>query len=217
MIVLRPLFAVIMLCGLLLAVPAQYGHSQTAPSASGMPQDAEIYLLRGLFGIYSLGMDSLAEKLKAQGYSPTVTMWDSAQTVADRIIANHRRGDTAHLVLIGHSLGSNAVIQIADKLKAENIPVDLLVTFDVTENLVVPNNVARFINFYQQNGFGRAVTAEAGFQGEFSNLNLSADTNLSHTNIDEAPQLQAFVMNRIYELTHTHVRTVAAKRKSKRS
>lgn len=115
------------------------------------------------------------------------------------------------------SIATNAVVQIANQLAPQGIEVDLAVTFDVTEPLVVPANVERFINFYQRNGFGKVATPAPGFRGEFSNLDLTADTNLSHTNIDEAPQLQQFVMNRVYELTHTHVRTVEARRKKKRS
>ena len=80
----------------------------------------------------------------------------------------------------------------------------------------MPLNVERFINFYQNNGFGRPALEPAGFTGEFSNINLSNQTQLDHGNIDNAPQLQQFVMQRIYEITHTHVRTVSAKRKTTR-
>lgn len=206
--------AFLLLSGLLCAVPWDRGHAQPVPSGAAQ---ADIYLLRGLFNIYSLGMDSLAEKLRAQGYSPTVTTWDSAPALAERIIARHRGGDNRQLVLIGHSLGSNATIQIANQLAQQNIPIDLIVTFDVTEPLVVPANVGRFINFYQRNGFGKVASPAPGFRGEFSNLDLTGDTNLNHTNIDESSQLQQFVMNRVYELTHTHLRDVQAKRKKKRS
>lgn len=200
-------------CGLFLALPTSQAHAQAqrASSSNGV-EDAEIYLLRGLFGVFSLGMDSLAAKLKQQGYSPTVTMWDTAQGVTDKIIANHKAGSDAHIVLIGHSLGSDAVVQIAQQLAAQNIPVDLAVTFDITIPLTVPGNVAAFINFYQHNGFGQAAIAAPDFKGEFSNIDLSNQTNLNHGNIDEAPQLQAFVIDRIFEVTHKHIQTVQAKR-----
>lgn len=201
--------------GFLLLTPSHHSHSQPAPANA--PNQADIYLLRGLFNIYSLGMDSLAAKLRTQGYAPTVTTWDSAPAIAAQIIAKHRRGETAPLVLIGHSLGSNAVIQIANQLAQQNIPVGLAVTFDVTEPLVVPANVERFINFYQRNGFGKVASPAPGFKGEFSNLDLSGDSNLNHVNIDESPELQSFVVNRVYELTHTHLGAVRAKRKKKRS
>ena len=71
----------------------------------------------------------------------------------------------------------------------------------------------RFENFYQNNGFGRPAIEPAGFTGEFSNIDLSNDTRLSHGNIDNAPQLQQTVMQQVYDITHTHVRTRVAKRK----
>ena len=80
----------------------------------------------------------------------------------------------------------------------------------------MPLNVQRFINFYQNNGFGRPALEPAGFTGEFSNINLSNQTQLDHGNIDNAPQLQQFVMQRVYDITHTLVRTQVAKRKEPR-
>jgi pimeloyl-ACP methyl ester carboxylesterase len=209
-IVLRCLFG-LAVTGLVLMAPSRASHAQTLPSSP------DIYLMRGLFNIYSLGMDSLAARLRVQGYAPTVTTWDSAPAVAEQIIARYRRGDVRPLVLIGHSLGSNAVIQIANLLAQYNIPVGLAVTFDVTEPLVVPANVERFINFYQRNGFGKVTSPAPDFKGEFSNVDLSADTRLNHITIDESPELQNIVMNRVYELTHAHLGAVKAKRRPKRS
>jgi hypothetical protein len=177
-------------------------------------EQAQIYLIRGLFGVFSTGMDQMAAQFKAQGYgNVSLWSWTDVDQIAGDIIRGHQNGDNAHVILIGHSLGSDAVVQVADRLARNGIPVDLAVTFDITEGLRVPLNVARFINFYQNNGFGRPAIEPAGFTGEFSNINLSNQTQLDHGNIDNAPQLQAFVMNSVYEITHTHVRTVAAKRK----
>lgn len=191
------------------------GAAQTMRRAPAVQvEQAQIYLIRGLFGVFSTGMDQMAAQLKAQGYS-NVSLWswtDVDQITAD-IIQGHQAGDNAHIILIGHSLGSNAVVQIADRLAAQSIPVDLAVTFDITEGLRVPLNVERFINFYQNNGFGRPALEPAGFTGEFSNINLSGQTQLDHGNIDNAPQLQQFVYQRIYEIMHAHVQTRVAKRK----
>ncbi|MET0278054.1 MAG: hypothetical protein ABW198_06930 [Pseudorhodoplanes sp.] len=180
-------------------------------------EQAQIYLIRGLFGVFSTGMDQMAAQLKAQGYS-NVSLWnwpDVDQIAAD-IIQGHRAGDNAHVILIGHSLGSNSVVQVADRIGAQGVAVDLAVTFDITEGLRVPLNVERFINFYQNNGFGRPALEPAGFTGEFSNINLSNQTQLDHGNIDNAPQLQQFVYQRIYEITHAHINTRVAKRKATR-
>jgi hypothetical protein len=192
-----------------------------APRPSRSPaiqvEEAQIYLIRGLFGVFSTGMDQMAAQFKAQGYSNvSLWSWTDVDQITHDIVAGHRDGDNAYVVLIGHSLGSNAVVQVADRLATAGIAVDLAVTFDITEGLQVPLNVLRFENFYQNNGFGRPALEPAGFPGQFNNVNLSGDSRLSHGNIDNAPQLQQVVMQQVYDLTHTHVRNVQAKRKETR-
>lgn len=206
-----------LLAAALLVPSAHHGWSQKGHSRPPATQreHAQIYLIRGLFGVFSTGMDEMAAQLKAQGYgNVTLWSWTDVDQISHDIIAGHQNGDDAHIILIGHSLGSDAIVQVAQQLARENIPVDLAVTFDITENLVVPDNVGRFFNFYQHNGFGRTAVEPAGFPGEFSNIDLSNQTQLRHANIDNAPQLQAFVREQIYELTHTHVMTVVARRKT---
>lgn len=205
------------LASLLTAIPLHEGLQAQAPRPQAVSvEQAQIYLIRGLFGVFSSGMDQLAAHFKAQGYgNVSLWSWTDVDQIASDIIRGHQNGDNAHIILIGHSLGSDAVVQVADRLQGNGIPVDLAVTFDITEGLRVPLNVARFINFYQNNGFGRPAAEPAGFTGEFSNIDLSNQTQLDHGNIDNAPQLQAFVMSSVYEITHKHVRTVTAKRKTK--
>ncbi len=205
----------------LTAIPLHGALSQQRPPHNRAPattvEAAQIYLIRGLFGVFSTGMDQMAAQFKAQGYSNvSLWSWTDVDQIAHDIIAGHQNGDNAHVVLIGHSLGSNAVVQVADRLARANIPVDLAVTFDITEGLQVPLNVQRFENFYQNNGFGRPAIEPAGFTGEFNNINLSNDSQLRHGNIDNAPQLQQVVMKQVYDITHTHVRTRVAKRKEPR-
>jgi hypothetical protein len=212
--VTRRTFAAFPLAAALTAIAGHETSAQRRAPAVQVEQ-AQIYLIRGLFGVFSTGMDQMAAQLKAQGYSNvSLWSWTDVDTIAADIIHGHQSGDNAHVILIGHSLGSDAVVQIAGKLAAQGIPVDLAVTFDITEGLRVPLNVERFINFYQNNGFGRPALEPAGFTGEFSNINLSNQTQLDHGNIDNAPQLQQFVYQRIYEITHSHVQTRVAKRKT---
>jgi hypothetical protein len=213
--VTRRAIATLTVGGALAALLGRQASTQTMrrPAAETVEQ-AQIYLIRGLFGVFSSGMDQMAAQLKAQGYSNvSLWAWTDVEQIAADIIQGHQAGDNAHVILIGHSLGSDAVVQVANRIAPQGIMVDLAVTFDITEGLRVPNNVERFINFYQNNGFGRPALEPAGFSGEFSNINLSNQTQLDHGNIDNAPQLQQFVYQRIYEITHSHVQTRVAKRK----
>jgi hypothetical protein len=64
----------------------------------------------------------------------------------------------------------------------------------------VPNNVLHIVNFYQENGFGKPVAAGPDFKGELTNIDLTADTGLSHTTIEKSPRLHMMVMNKIEEV-----------------
>ena len=101
------------------------------------------------------------------------------------------------MVLIGHSLGANATFDIASELNKQNIPVELIVTFDATSPQPVPKNVQHLVNFYQENGFGKRVLPGHGFQGELTNYDLTAETGLSHTTIEKSPRLHAVVVQKI--------------------
>lgn len=214
-------FTVFAAASALTAFPLHAVLSQHRPPHNRPPavqvEAAQIYLIRGLFGVFSSGMDQMAAQFRAQGYSNvSLWSWTDVDQIANDIIAGHANGDNAHIVLIGHSLGSNAVVQVADRLAQQAIVVDLAVTFDITEDLRVPLNVMRFENFYQNNGFGRPAREPAGFTGQFQNINLSGDARLDHGNIDNAPRLQQVVMQQVYDLTHTHVTTRVAKRREPR-
>src|SRR5262249_40547639 len=86
--------------------------------------DTRVILLRGWFGVFSTGLDSLADELKAKGIKAEVAghlYWSSA--VAD-IVRERAAGKTGPIVLIGHSQGANNVIDAARSLEKQHVPVD---------------------------------------------------------------------------------------------
>ncbi|MBS9476441.1 alpha/beta hydrolase [Ancylobacter radicis] len=163
--------------------------------------DTHVYLLRGLFGVFSLGMDSLAQELVEQGYTSQIYGWDEAQKVVELITTRYQGGHTGPVVIIGHSLGANAVIDIATTIQTTNIPVDLGVTFDATDPAPVPGNVAVFINFWAQDGFGKPVSAVPGYPGQLENFDLSGQPNISHTSIDTMDKFHQFVISTLEGMT----------------
>jgi len=48
---------------------------------------------------------------------------------------------------MGHSLGEDAAIYMAEKMKTLGAPVALVVTFWPTMNLVAPSNVSQVLNY----------------------------------------------------------------------
>jgi hypothetical protein len=159
--------------------------------------DTRVYLLRGLLNIFSLGMDTLAEKLNAMGIQSEVFNHDSWPRVASQIADDYKAGKKGAVVLIGHSLGADVVFNLAERLDQDNIPVRLLVPFDPTSSYAVPKNVDYLLNFYQLNGFGRRVAAAPGFKGELTNMDLSKDESIGHGSIDKSPQLHDLVIAKI--------------------
>lgn len=172
----------------------------TTTSATPAASEVQVDLLRGLADIFSHGMDTLAVKLNRMGYSAQVYSTHGWQSVAQRIAYKYSRGQKDVVVVVGHSLGANATFDVASALDRQNIPVELIVTFDATYPRPVPKNVLHFVNFYQENGFGKRVSPGPGFHGELTNIDLTADMGLSHTTIEKSPRLHAIVMQKIAEV-----------------
>jgi hypothetical protein len=213
------------ICGVLCC--AATGHSSVSlAQASGQPAAAplatpaqvQVDLLRGLADVFSRGMDTLTYTLNRQGYSARVYSTSGWQTVAQRAADRYFRGHKEIIVIIGHSLGANATFDVANYLNQHNIPVELIVTFDATDPQPVPKNVLHLVNFYQQNGFGKRVVPGPDFKGELSNVDLTADTGLSHTTIEKSPRLHAMVMQKIADIVNADLakRVQASKSKSKK-
>jgi alpha-beta hydrolase superfamily lysophospholipase len=181
------------------AALSSYASAQA--SRSILNTDAQIYLLRGLANVFSRGMDEMAAKLTAEGFSPVVINHRGWQNAADTIARNYQGGRTAPIILIGHSLGANNAYRIARRLNGKGIPVAYLATFDPTQRFTVPDNVRYFVNFYQNNGTGRRASFAQSRQKQKVNLNLTSSPGLNHRNIDQSRRLQDIVMARIRKVT----------------
>src|SRR5262249_22424137 len=199
---------------------AQAKQSTAVPQgqAAARPSQVQVDLLRGLADIFSRGMDTLAAKLNQQGYSARVYSTNGWHSVAHRIADQYSRRHKDIIVIIGHSLGANAMFDIANQLDRQNIPIELVVTFDATQPQPVPKNVLHLVNFYQQNGFGKPVSAGPDFEGELTNIDLTADTGLSHTTIEKSPRLHLMVMKKIEDVVRKDLagKVKATKPKTKR-
>ena len=146
----------------------------------------------------------------------------SAVTLLSELLSegvHSAREDVDIIVIIGHSLGANATFDIANELDRRNIPIELIVTFDATRPQPAPKNVLHLVNFYQENGFGKKVSPGSEFKGELTNIDLTADTGLSHTTIEKSPRLHAMVMKKIEDVVNKDLakKIQVSKRKTKRA
>lgn len=137
-----------------------------------------VYLLRGIFDV-SVGLDELAAKFGRMGITASVYGHADEGNVAAEAMRDYKSGKVRSIILIGHSLGAGAVLQVARDLKEANIPVTLLIALDPVSANTVPPNVRRAINYYVS-GSGVTVDREPGFRGELKNIDVSGEPGMNH-------------------------------------
>jgi hypothetical protein len=172
----------------------------TGPSAA--QSRAHVYLLRGLMNIFSLGMDTLCSQLNRNGVYATVHGYGEWQSLADRAAADFKAGKEGPIILIGHSLGADAVMEMAAYLGRKGIPVAMVVPFDGTQSFAASDNVARVLNLTQRNY--AYMRRGPGFHGTLANVDVSSDPNIDHINIDKSPRLHARVVSEVLAITGGH-------------
>ena len=168
---------------------------------SAFAAEPTVVLLRGWFGVFSTGLDSLADELKAKGVHAQVAGHLSWNTAVSDILREQAAGKTGPLVLVGHSQGANNVIDMARTLAAHNVPVDLLVTLSPFMQNPVPANVVRAINYYQSPGWGSPLAADPGFHGKLANINVADDPAILHISIDKSAKIHSDISREILALS----------------
>jgi pimeloyl-ACP methyl ester carboxylesterase len=164
----------------------------SAPRQSG---GGQVYLLRGLLNIFSLGMDDLASKLQKRGVNAIVYNHAEWQSLADDIAAKYKAGKHGPVVLIGHSLGADAVMIMAEYLGKKGVPVALVVPFDGTGSFAASSNVSRVMNLTQRDY--AYMKRGVGFRGELQNIDVSKDSTIDHITIDKSGRLHNMVVGKV--------------------
>jgi hypothetical protein len=158
---------------------------------------ARVILLRGWFGVFSTGLDTLTDELKGLGIDAEVAGHLSWQNEIAEILRERAAGRTGPLILVGHSQGANNVIDMARALEPSHVTVDLLITLSPFMQNRVPANVVKAINYYQAPGWGQPLEAEPGFHGTLINVNLADDPTISHIGIDKNSKTQTAIVREI--------------------
>src|SRR5579872_5855019 len=151
-----------------------------------------VYLLRGIFNV-SVGLDVLAGKLAHQGIAATVYGHGDSSTVATLAAQQYQSGTARPIVLIGHSLGAGAAVEVARTLNASGIPVALLVLLDPVSGEAVPPNVGRAVNLYVSGGMGTQVGAASGFRGSLKNMDYRG-AGMDHMSIQAADSIHRQIL-----------------------
>lgn len=163
----------------------------------------EVYLLRGLANVFSLGMDEMGKKFSELNIENCVFNHRAWSGLANDIIERSYRNRVSYpIVIIGHSLGAGAAPQMATRLARQNIPVAYVAMFDPVQPRQIGGNVDELVNYYiEQTDKNKIVTPLPDFTGHLENINLAGQPNITHLNIDKNLELQGIVFQRAQELS----------------
>jgi pimeloyl-ACP methyl ester carboxylesterase len=185
------------------------------------PRVGYVYCMRGFLGIWSIGMDILAEKIDTQVGTPAVSLANEERDRLKKwIVEEYRKGQFREgpLVLLGHSYGADDMIRVAEHLKLEGMTVDLLVLIDPVTPPGIPDNVKRAYCVYKSNPATdwypawRGVPASLAASNELTLLtntdlritDVGFDTAaLQHPTIDKSEGIHNMVMKEIEQLCPT--------------
>ena len=188
----RPRSAVLSLMLLGLSI----GISNAQTTTTSQPRE-HVYLLRGAFNVFSLGMDQIAAKLQQHGIHATVDNYLAWPSLAEQAAAEYKSGQVRTIILVGHSSGAMAVTSMAARLSQLGVPVKLAIGLDPTSRMITTGHVDRYINYYIANGFGDPVDKGTEFKGVLQNVDLEHMSDVSHFNIDKNNVLQGMVIRDI--------------------
>ena len=146
-----------------------------------------VYVLRGALGIFSSGMDTLADLMNANGVYAVSKPFEGWRDYTAAIVKAYK----AHkypIALVGHSWGADTILLMAYELEKRAIPVALLVFYDITNSARVPPNVRWVVNFRSNSATGAntQVVGGAGFTGTIDNITRP---DLNHVEIDKQDAL----------------------------
>jgi pimeloyl-ACP methyl ester carboxylesterase len=191
------------------------------PVTARYPRVGHIYCMRGWLGIFSTGMDALADEIDKQVGAPAVSVADEEwRRLKGWLIQEHDKGQIQEpLVLLGHSWGADDMIRVSEELKAQHISVDLLVLIDPVTPPPVPSNVKRVYCIYKSHPvsdvmpFWRGVPATVAdpkatpiqnIDLRTANVGFKTDA-IDHINIEKSPDVHRMVMDQIRLVCPTRI------------
>jgi hypothetical protein len=154
----------------------------------------QAYLMRGTANIFSLGLDGLAGELEARGVPADTSNYLSWRVTAANAAEAYKSGRTKQIILVGHSGGGDSVVDVAEQLGRQGVPVALAVTLDTVSRTIGAAQVKQFYNFYIAQGMvGGIITPGPGFRGAIHNVDVR-DRGVTHFTIDKDSSLHNLIL-----------------------
>jgi pimeloyl-ACP methyl ester carboxylesterase len=175
-------------------------------TAGAQAGQGHVYLLKGLANVFSAGLDTYAAQLASYGIPVTVANHSEAPALAVEAAQLSRAGK-GPIIIIGHSLGGDAAIDMAAAMKQLGGKVALIVAYGPSSYHAVPSNVERVVNYY--GSVGGLVSAGPGFRGTLVNVDTRSNPTINHFNMDKVPSLQQKTVGQILAILHVGRRRVS--------
>jgi hypothetical protein len=191
----------LLVSGLAIGLAALQAKNSLAASRSERRKHPEVYLLRGLANVFSLGLDEIGRRLNTAGIDAHVQAFTAGGWAFNKIVGDRAEHGAQPIALIGHSLGANAIVDLAEALDKKNIQVDYMASFAATNADQLPGNIKYIQNFYfARNGWGQRLVPGPKFRGKIENRDFSQQQDVSHFNIEKQRALQEEVVRNVLRI-----------------
>jgi len=183
------------------------------PTTKDSPRVGTVYCIRGWMGIFSSGIDKMADDFNKAGVHAYVFQDMQWKELSKIMVERYKNSPNPEpIVFLGHSRGVDASLIIARDLEKVGVPVALIVSLDSVDETVVGKNVRVCYNYWMPGFFpgtnllrGIPLVQEEGSTGKLYNINLNTDAPelkdplTTHAVIDKAPKLQAKILEHVLE------------------
>lgn len=170
-----------------------------------------LFAIRGFLGIWSRGMNTISARAQNELHIPSTTIGSVERyRLTAFLIKSYKEGYLCSpIILVGHSLGSDDIIEVAWSLYAKGIPVYLLAMTDPVMPRRIPPNVVRCYNVYKCHPktdfipIYRGVTVKAINSSKtiVENINIRGmyfdNDTITHFNIEKAHPVQNMILNAV--------------------
>lgn len=157
----------------------------------------KVFLIRGFANVFSPGIDQLASELQQRGVNVETSNHLSWAATASEAIEGCGSGQISSIVLVGHSLGGAAVVDVAKRLQEAGMRVALMVTLDPVAAGQAPDNVRKLENYYLSTGIGSSIKTDSGFHGQVQNVDVSSRPGVDHVVMTTMPDIHKHIIAQI--------------------
>jgi len=173
-----------------------------APVMSATSAKAEeVYFIRGFMNVFSTGMNSMTDQLRARGVNAKTLSNGQWKSVANNIIARSKRDAVSYpIVIAGHSVGGQEAPAMSNYLASAGVPVKLVIGVDPGFAAPPPftSGSPRVVNFYIRNSArGKPYRRAGGFGGTIENIDIRGFSNADHVGIDKDRAVQSRIIAQV--------------------